>query len=80
MYRLAIDNLEIKEKQKEFEEEIVRNAEHFPELLNIFGTTKNDAEGRAGAMIVGGWEQLIKTTASKIGKKLIICDSSQLVG
>ena len=40
------------------------------------GTTRNDIErDGAGARIIEGWEQLVKTTASKvIGKKLIVCN------
>ena len=45
-------------------------------MLESIGTTKNNLErDSAGARIIEGWEQLVKTTASKvIGKKLIICN------
>ena len=39
-------------------------------------TAKNDVEGdNAGARIIEGWEQLVKTTACKvIEKELIVCN------
>ena len=44
--------------------------------MENIGTTKYDIErDNAGARIIEGWEQLVKTTASKvIGKKLIVCN------
>ena len=74
MYRWRIDKLEVKEKQREFQEEMAKNAERFSELLESIGTTENDTErDSAGDRIIEGWEQLVKNTASKvIGKKLII--------
>ena len=49
---------------------------NFPSCWKSIGTTKNDMErDTAGARIIEGWEQLVKTTASKgIGKKLIVCN------
>ena len=39
------------------------------ELLLSMGTTKNDIErDNAGARIVEGWEQLVKTTARKVNR------------
>ena len=76
LYRWRTDKLEVKEKQQEFQNEMSKNAEKFSELLERIGTTENDVErDSAGARIIEGWEQLVKTTASKvIGKKLIICN------
>ena len=44
--------------------------------MEIIGTTRNDIErDDAGARIIEGWEQLVKTTARKvIGKNLIVCN------
>ena len=44
--------------------------------MENLGKTKNDIErDNAGARIIEGWEQLVKTTASRvIGKKLIVCN------
>ena len=71
-----IDKLEVKEKQREFQEEMTKNAERFSELLESIGTTENVTErDSAGDRIIKEWEHLIKNTASKvIGKKLIICN------
>ena len=45
---------------------MTKNAVQFSELLENIGTTKNDIErDSAGARILEGWEQLVKTTASK---------------
>ena len=46
--------------------------------MEIIGTTRNDREKNdAGARIIGGWEQLLETTASKvIGKELIVCNGA----
>ena len=76
LYRWRTDKLEVKEKQQEFQNEMSKNAEKFSELLESIGTTNNDVEkDSAGARAIEGWEQLVKTTASKvIGKKLIICN------
>ena len=54
---------------------MAKNGEKFSELLEIIGTTRNDIErDAAGARAIEGWEQLAKTTASKVvGKKLIVC-------
>ena len=53
-----------------------KNAVRLSELLENIGTTKNDiGRDNAGARIIEGWEQLVKTTASRvIGKKLIVCN------
>ena len=76
MYRRRIDKLDVKEKQREFQEEMAKNAESFFELLESIGTTENDVErDSAGDRIIEEWEQLVdvKNTASRvIGKKLII--------
>ena len=55
-----------------------KNAVQLSELLENIGTTKNDIErDNAEARIIKGWEQLIKTTASKVlGKKLIVCNKA----
>ena len=76
MYRWRTDKLEVKEKQRKFQEEMVKNAEHFSELLESIGTTENDTErDSTGDRIIGGWEPLVKNTAIKvIGNKLIICN------
>ena len=45
---------------------MAENTEQFSELLERLGTTRNGIErGNAGARIIEGWEQLVKTTASK---------------
>ena len=42
-----------------------KNAVRLSELLENIGTTKNDiGRDNAGARIIEGWEQLVKTTAS----------------
>ena len=55
---------------------MAENTEHFSELLEIIGTTRNDIESDdVGDRIIEGWEQLVKTTASKVyGKKLTVCN------
>ena len=55
---------------------MAKNAQQFSELLERIGTARNDRErDDAGAGIIEGWEQLVKTTASKvIRKKLIVCN------
>ena len=66
--------VEVKENIKSSKKEMVKNAEQLFELLESKGTTKNDMErDSAGARIIEGWEQLVKTTASSVtGKKLIV--------
>ena len=78
MYRWRIDKPEVKEKQREFQEEMAKNAERFSELFENIGTTENDTErDGAGDRIIEGWEQLVKNTATKvIGKKLMICNTA----
>ena len=69
--RLTISQRE----QEEFQEKINKHAERFSELLESIGTTENGT-GRdsAGDRNIEGWEQLVKSTASKgIGRKLIVC-------
>ena len=40
---------------------------NFPDLLENISTTKNDIErDNAGARIIEGWEQLVKTTTSEV--------------
>ena len=53
---------------------MARNAVQFSEMLENIGITKNDMErDNAGARIIEGREQLVKTAASKVvGKKLIV--------
>ena len=53
---------------------MANHAEQFSELLESVGTTKNDMErDSAGARIIEGLEQLVKTTACKVmGKKLTL--------
>ena len=55
---------------------MAKNAERFSELLESICTTKNDKKiDSAGVRIIDGWEQLVKSTASKaLGKKLIVCN------
>ena len=74
--RWKIDKLKLKEKRQEFQEEKAKTAVQFSKLLESMGTTKNDMKrDSAGARIMEGWQQLVKTTASKvIGKKLIVCN------
>ena len=57
---------------------MAKNAVKFSELVKSVGTVDTEMErDRAGAKIIEGWEQLVKTTASKvIGKKLIVCNRS----
>ena len=44
--------------------------EQFSKLLERKGTTRNDIErDDAGLRIIGGWEQLVKTTASESNKE-----------
>ena len=78
LYRWRIDKLEMEEKRQEFQEEMVRNAVKFSELLEEVGTVGTEMErNRAGAKIIEGWEQLVKDTACKvIGKKLILCNKA----
>ena len=66
--------VEVKENIKSSKKEMAKNAEQLFELLESKGTTKNDMErDNAGARIIEGWEQLVKTTASSVtGKKLIV--------
>lgn len=60
-YRWRIDKLTMKEKQQYFQEEMAKTAEQFSELLESTGTTKSDVERNSpGAMIIKGWEQLVK--------------------
>ena len=68
----------MEEKRQEFQEEMVRNAVKFSELLEEVGTVGTEMErNRAGAKIIEGWEQLVKDTACKvIGKKLILCNKA----
>ena len=55
---------------------MAKNAQTYSELVKSVGTVDTEMErDRAGAKIIKGWEQLVKTTASKvIGKKLIVCN------
>ena len=55
-----------------------KNAAQFSELLESIGTTKNDTKrDSAGAKFMEGWEQVVKTTASRvIGEKLIVCNGA----
>ena len=78
LYKWRIDKLEMEEKRQEFQEEMVRNAVKFSELLERVGTVGTEmARNRAGANIIEEWEQLIKDTACKvIGKKLILCNKA----
>ena len=71
-----LDKLDVKEKQRGFQEEITKNAERFSELLEVVGTRENDTErDSAGDRHIKGCEQLVKNTSSKvIGKKLILCN------
>ena len=75
LYISRIDELEVREKQREFQEEMTKNAERFSELLESISTSQNDTErDSAGDRIKEGWEQVVNNTASKvIGKKLITC-------
>ena len=75
MHRWTIETLKVKEKQREFQEEMATNAESFSELLERISTTHNDTErDSAEHRIIDGWGQLVKNTASEvIGKTLIIC-------
>ena len=72
----TIDEIEVNEKQQDFQKEMEEMQCNFPSCWKSIGTTKNDMErDTAGARIIEGWEQLVKTTASKgIGKKLIVCN------
>ena len=73
LYRWRIDKLEVKEKQQELQREMKKNAVQFSVLLESIGTTKNDKErDSAGARIIEGWEQLVKTTARRVIGKLIV--------
>ena len=78
LYRWRIDKLEMEEKRQEFQEEMVRNAVKFSELLEEVGTVGTEMErNRAGAKVIEGWEQLVKDTACKvIGKKLCLLYTS----
>ena len=60
---------------------MAKNAERFSELLESICTTKNDKKiDSAGVRIIDGWEQLVKSTASKaLGKKLIVCNRAVYV-
>lgn len=79
MCKWRIDILEGKEKQQEFQEEMVRHAAKFSELLESVDTTNAEMErDRAGTMITEGWEPLVKTAASTtVGKKLSICNRAE---
>ena len=47
----------MEERQREFQEKTTKNAERFPEMLEIIGTAGNDAErDSAGDRIIEGWE------------------------
>ena len=72
MCRRRIDAPEVKEKQREFREEMTKNTERFSELLGSMGTTENDTErDSAGDRIIEGWEQLLKNMATNvIGEEL----------
>ena len=74
LYRRRMDTLEA-----EFRQEMAKSDEQLSELLESVGTTKNDTErDSAGARITEGWEQLVKTTATKVvGGKLIFRSSAQ---
>ena len=78
LYKGRVDKLEMEEKRQEFQEEMVRNAVTFSELLEEVGTVGTEMErNRTGAKIIEGWEQLVKDTACKvIGKKLILCNKA----
>ena len=57
LYKWRIDKLEMEEKRQEFQEEMVRNAVKFSELLERVGTRGTEMEkNRAGAKIMEGWE------------------------
>ena len=66
-----MDKLEV-----EFPEGMTKIVEQLSELLESVGTTRTIWKGSmnsAGARIIKGWEQLVKTTARKaIGDKLIV--------
>ena len=55
---------------------MAKTAGQCSELLESISATNNEKErGNAGARIIEGWEQLVKTTASiLIGKKLKVCN------
>ena len=44
LYRWRIDELDSKEKQQRFQDEMVKNTEHVSYLLESIGTTENDTE------------------------------------
>ena len=71
----------MEEKRQEFQEEMGRNAVKISELLERVGTGGTEMEiNRAEAKIRGAWDQLVKDTARKvIGKRLILCNSSEMV-
>ena len=75
MYKWRIYKLEIEEKQG-FRQEMTKNAVKFSELLKSTDTVDTEIErDQPRAKIIKVWEQLVKTTASKvIGKKLILCN------
>ena len=71
MCRRRIDAPEVKEKQREFREEMTKNTERFAELLGSMGTTENDTErDSAGDRIIEGWEQLLNMATNVIGEEL----------
>ena len=55
---------------------MAKNAVKCSELVKSVGTVETEMEmDRAGAKIIEGWEQFVKTAASNfIGKKLIVCN------
>ena len=58
-----------RKEQHAFQPEMSKTGVQLFELLLSMGTTKNDIErDNAGARIVEGWEQLVKTTARKVNR------------
>ena len=56
LYKWRVDKLEMEEKRQEFQEEMVRNAVRFSELLERVGTVGTEIKrNRAGAKIVERW-------------------------
>ena len=84
LYRWRKDKPEVKEKQREFREEMTKNAKRFSELLESIGTTENDTKrDNAGDRIVEGWERLVKNTAgAKSNREKVdnLQQSSRMVG
>ena len=58
LYRWRIDKLEVTEKQREFQEEITKNAERFSELLESTGTAESDTQREStGDRMIEGFGQ-----------------------